>query len=171
MYISTPLSLTIPRVGFYISPAAKHCFHCPTADTSCAGLFLSNNFLSISGSKEERRRDMWFNILLWVGSVLKSFDTVDHLPGQKHTITSTMLVSALGTRPWSRTKEWEEEKQFWINSTSSSVCLCGEKRVKPPLRFTLFPMVCARPAINQSSLFPPFFSWEPLQEYHAQDLV
>lgn len=74
-------------------------------------------------------RDMWFNTLLWVGSVLKSFDSVDCLPVQKHTITSAMLVPALGTSPQSRMKEWEEEKQFWINSTSGSLCLRGKKEL------------------------------------------
>lgn len=167
-YMPTTLSLIIPRVCFYISPAAKHCFHRPTANISRAGLFISfwHFFLyqEVSGKEGETH----FNILLWVGSVLKSFDSVDHLPGQKHTITPAMLASALGTSPQSRMKEWEGEKQFWINSTSSSFTLFAwEEMVKPALRFSLFSTVCARPAINQSSLFPPFFfflffPWEPL---------
>lgn len=123
MYISTLLSLTIPRAGFYTSPGANHRFHCPTAKTSCASLFISN-FFFISGSKEEGRRYMWFNILLQVGSVLKSFDSVDHLPEQKHTITSAMLGVCFKQQP----TEQDEGMRRGINSMNKacqvlSVCM------------------------------------------------
>lgn len=37
---------------------------------------------------------MWSNILLQVGSVMRSFDSVDHLPEQKYTIISAMFSAA-----------------------------------------------------------------------------
>ena len=114
-----------PQGGFLHITCSKtllslsHCKHplCWSAYFFLTIFFLSNNFFSISGSKEERR-DVWFNVLLWVGSVLESFDSVDYLPGQKHTITSAMLVSALSTSPQSRAKEsqnvWGWKGPLWV---------------------------------------------------------
>lgn len=87
----------------------------------------------------------------------KSFGSVDYLPEQKHTITSAMLVSVLSSSPQSRMKEWKEEKTVLDKEHVKFYLFAWEEGVNSALRFTLLSMVCARPSINQSSLFPPFF--------------